>query len=268
MMKKIQIILITALLAVTAGYSDVVWSNNFEQDTVGANPTGTTELDPTDITADTYIKVVNTGPLGSDNSLAINNQSGVGMSAEFNTGSSVQSALQISFSFAQANYVNISKYLVLSVGQYGGAKVLSNNSTSRHSELRFNSRSSFGGYFNAVTTPTQAITPGTAYDVDWFLNDRETQISYTMNDTSYDLAANSVALWLDGVLITSGSLDSQTVGTEGNLGRIGFHTSGEGPDFLFDDFIVQTIVPEPATMGLLLIGMTAVMSVRRYGRIM
>ena len=64
------------------------------------------------------------------------------------------------------------------------------------------------------------------------------------------------------------SLDSQTVGTEGNLGRIGFHTSGEGPDFLFDDFIVQTIVPEPATMGLLLIGMTAVMSVRRYGRIM
>lgn len=267
-MKKMLLVLTALLLTALTGYSDVVWSNDFEQDTVGANPTGTTVLVPTAITADNYIKVINDGPLGTDQSMAINYQSGTSISMEFATGSSVQSALQISFSFSQANYVNISKYLVLSAGQYDGAKVLSNNSTSRHSELRFNSRSSFGGYFNAVTTPTQAITPGTAYDVDWFLNDRETQISYTMNDTSYDLAANSVALWLDGVLITSGSLDSQTVGTEGNLGRIGFHTSGEGPDFLFDDFIVQTIVPEPATMGLLLIGMTAVMSVRRYGRIM
>jgi hypothetical protein len=255
--------LIAMLLAAGAGYSDVVWSNNFESDTVGANPTGTMSLSPTAITADTYIKVINNGPLGSDNSLAINNQSGASMYTEINTGSSVQSALQISFLFAQMNYSNVSRYLTLSAGKYStAARTVTSSSTARHSELRFNSRSSFGGFFNAVTTPTQTITPGTAYAADWFLNDYETSITYRKNNVDYTLGANSVALWLNGSLIASGSLDAEAVGTEGNLGRIGFTTSGAGPDFVFDDFVV-TSIPEPAAVGLFMIGVVTVFVARR-----
>ena len=81
------------------------------------------------------------------------------------------------------------------------------------------------------------------------------------------LAANTVDYYFNGSLVYAGASFGTTVGglgTTNGPGRVAIFaaTSRTDLDYLIDNISVQ-VIPEPATMGMLLLGAVTILAARR-----
>jgi hypothetical protein len=276
-MKTIQGVIIPVLLSAGVGYSALL-NEDFEGQTVGINPTGVKYVAPTAVTATSYIKVVGSTPMGTGNGLAIYDNDSQNVGLEYNFSSA--SAVRVDLAFSPTAGGSSTGYMTFGLGQNEASTSARLGAAARRfAEMRFYGNGNLRLYWNAQASFTNvATTVGAANTLTWFLNDYDSQsVNYTVGSTTYTLPANSVAWWVNGALILNGAAEygpldladataGGTVGTsEGNLGRIGFSDSGvTGIDYFFDDLVVSTIaIPEPSTMGLVLLGSLAVLVARR-----
>lgn len=276
-MNKIPLVLLTMLLTAGVGHA-VVLDEDFEGQTVGANPSGAITVTPTAITATSYIKVVGSTPMGTGNGLAMYDNDSQNLGLEYNFTS--QSAVRVDLAFSPTAGGSSTAYMTFGMGRYNAsASQQLSASQRRFSEMRFYGDGDLRFYFNGAFTDYNDLVAGSANVLTWFLNDYDSQsVSYTVGTTTHILPANSVAFWVNDTLILNGlaeygALDladatlTGTVGTsEGNLGRIGFsETSITGMDYFFDNLVVSTIaIPEPSTISLLVFGSLMILAVRRW----
>ncbi len=274
-MKKIRTMLIAVLLVAGAGYSALL-TLDFTGQTVGNNPTGAKYIGPTAITGTSYIKVVGSTPMGTGNGLAIYDNDSANFGLEYNFTSA--SAVRVDMAFSPNAGGTVASYMTFAVGQNEtstGQRLSA--SGRRYAEMRFYGNGGLRLYWNTLGSYVNvATTVGAANTLTCFLNDYNSQsVNYTMGGTTYTLPTNSVAWWVNGALVLNGTaeygnLDMADVtangtiaNSEGNLGRIGFSdTSVTGMDYLFDDLVVSQI-PEPATIGMLILGTVTLLAVRR-----
>ncbi len=167
------------------------------------------------------------------------------------------SAASARFSFAWNNIGGVgASSMIASFAGYGDGRSMS-STAGRWQDLRLYDNGTI-----IVSANTKTITPdgggvqlvsGESHTMNVFANDYDSQtVSYTVNGSNITLAANSVAYWLDGKMLTfsngmeSTSLDiaeipagGGTIGTtSGNLGKYGFGT-GSGDlliDYVIDNF--------------------------------
>ena len=279
-MKLIQLVFVTMLLTAQMGYS-VVFYEDFEAQTVGSNPTGAKYVNPTAITASSYVKVVGSTPMGTGNGLAMYDNDSQNLGLEYNFAS--QSAIRVDLAFSPTDGGSSTAYMTLGLGQNeASTSARLGASGRRYAEMRFYGDGDLRFYYNSLGNfvDYNDLVAGSANVLTWFLNDYDSQsVSYTVGTTTHILPANSVAWWINDTLILNGlaeygSLDladataGGTVGTsEGNLGRIGFSDSGvTGIDYFFDSLSVSTIaIPEPSTVSMLLLGSIILLALRRRG---
>ena len=273
-MKETQIMLIAVLLAAGAGYSSLL-TQDFTGQTVGANPTGATYIGPTAITGTSYIKVTGSTPMGNGNGLAIYDNDAANFGLEYNFTSA--SAVRVDLAFSP-NAGTAASYMTFGIGQNeASTSARLGASGRRYAEMRFYGNGNLRLYWNTLGSYSTVVTTnGAVNTLTCFLNDYNSQaVNYTMGGTIYTLPTNSVAWWVNGALVLNagaqyGNLDMADVtaggtiaNSEGNLGRIGFSDTGvTGIDYLFDNLAVSQI-PEPATIGMLMLGAVTVMAARR-----
>ena len=288
-MKKLQIILMAVLLAAGAGYSALL-TVDFAGQTVGQQPTGAYRVDPlagnTNVLLST--KVVNDSMINKGTGNALNvydntaDTNGVaGVQYNFVSGTNTQeSAVGVKFQYTQRSTQTAigAGNLVVSLGEYGSGKT-------GMAEVQFGAlgkvRSVFGGSTSNMVND-QAFATGTVHTVEFFANDFDSStVNYTQNGTNYSLNANSYTIWIDGVNYggTAGNfmniimgVDGGTNGgpttvanTEWNFGKVAILSNGAqgGDDYDFGNIVVTALIPEPATMGMLLLGAVTVLAIRR-----
>jgi hypothetical protein len=108
-----------------------------------------------------------------------------------------------------------------------------------------------------------ALAAGSSNTISIFVNDTDSAIIYAGGT----LAANTADYWLNGSLAYAGATFGATVNalnTTNGLGRVAIFDASTRTDldYMFDNISVQAI-PEPATMGMLLLGAVTVLAVRR-----
>lgn len=289
MMKKtMQLIMAGTLMAATAGYCDVLLSEDFETgQTIGTSPTGATTVRPSSPTASgfTYITGSATNTAGSGNGVHFydsNSSDGNMLTYNFVADAASQlSAVRVDFSFAALATAGAGDdYIAVAFGEYSTSKTL-NASARRFTDMRLYNDGTvdFRSYLGsgAPYSNNHDISSG-SHDISIFVNDALASVNYTGLDSSaYVLAANSVAYWLDGALVvmnggeefTTMDLDdataSGTVGTTAdNLGKFGFNTgtSDVGLNYAIDDIEISTI-PEPAALSMLGLAAAGFIFIRR-----
>jgi len=282
-MKKMQIILMAVLLAAGMGYSAILTNLtvNFTGQTAGLKPTGANLVEPVANTSTNFVQVVASSAIGSGEAVRIYDTStnaGTGLHYNFvaNEGHQVNAA-GVKFQYTQRATLpagGSTGAFSIQVGSYNTFAGTSN----KIAELQVRNDTRVMQAFNGnPTTIIAAGNPlfvaGTVHTVELFVNDQDSKaVKYWQNGTEYSLAANSHIVYIDNVGYAAQSLnlavevDGGTVGTtEWNLGRLGFSTAGgvAGVDFEIDNIQVTDLIPEPATMGMLLLGAVTVLAVRR-----
>ena len=276
-MKKFQIILMAVLMAAGMGYSALL-SVDFSSDTLGSAPTATA-VRPVIQSATGMVQVVTGSAIGSGNAVRYVDNSTEGVALEYNfvANSNVQqSAVSFSFTYSQRSTSATAGTLDVGIGEYSTSSSASLNAgTKRFGGFQVRNNGQIYSVFGGATTAIGTFNAGTVNTVDMYFNDFDAMsVSYTNGVTGYTLAANTFDLFVNGTRY-SGALNTaaltdggvNTVGTsQWNLGRIGLSssTANAGLDVDFDNLVVNTLaIPEPATMGMLLLGAVMVLAVRR-----
>ena len=288
-MKKIQIILMAALLAATSGYSALLVNETFESGTVGQAPGAPAIVKPVGsaMTVTNSILVTATGPGTGKAVEFLDNAQAQATYLEYNfvaSSNAQKSAIAFSFSLSQTlmgdqNATNGT--FRMAIGQYSSdSSTIISSTTKMAAQFALDSAGTLRAYNNASATTVATLAAGSAHNVAMYVNDNDTSwAQYTVNGTNYNLVGNSVDYWVDGSRVLSGSLAlgmavidtngvASTIGaSEGNLGRIGFGstTAAFGLDVKLDNVVVSdiTVIPEPATIGMLMLGAITVLAVRR-----
>ncbi len=294
-MKKIQIILMAVLLAAGAGYSAVLVNATFETDTVGVGPgvpaTGTAAIFKPVQTAATVtnsVKVTATGPGSGQAVRVLDDAQAQASYLEYNFAASSnaqKSAISFSFALSQTlmgdqNATN--GVMRMSVGQYStDSSTILSSTTKMAAQFGLDSAGVLRAYNNGNATTVATFASGSSHTLAMYLNDNNTSwAQYNVSGTDYNLAGNSVDYWVDGSRVLSGAslqlamaiVDTNGVAgtiatSEASLGRIGFGvgTAPFGMDVTLDNIQVAdiSVIPEPATMGMLLLGAVTVLAVRR-----
>jgi hypothetical protein len=237
----------------------------FEDQTIGQQPTDATIVRPTSNLSDILVQVTGSASntVGTGNAVQfLDDNSADGSMLTYNfVGSEAEqvSAVRVDFSFAPLSTAGVGDdYIAVAVGEYSLDKTL-NGHTARYIDMRlcndgtvdFNRNSTVGGPYslgNVLSTTSNSISI--------FVNDYDSQsIDYVgLNSNTYTLAANSAAYWLNGslVLMNGGeeylNMDTVdptdggagTVGTtENNLGKFGFNTGSSDTNL---NYLIDTIV--------------------------
>ncbi len=281
-MKKMQIILMAVLLAAGAGYS-ALFTMDFEGQTVGTNPAAPAVVRPVNSlrTVDNQVTVVSTTTMGTGQGVRLLDNGAVGSQLEYNfvAASNAQvSAISYTFSYAQTAMANTNGAVTVSIGKYNTDTAGTTLNSTARNVFRMDLK---GDGWVAIASNNSAKAIGqyaqsTAHTVAIYANDYDTQqVKYTILGTDYTVNGNSADVWIDGALVGQGmsfylGMTNDLGGvlnvgnTTNNLGRIGFVSSSSaiGSDFQLDNLVVNEI-PEPATMGMLLLGAVTVLAVRR-----
>jgi len=283
-MKKFQIILMAVLMAAAVGHSAVITNLfvNFESDTVGAQPNATSVRPlPASQAATCSVTVVTGSAIGTGNAVRYVDQSTnspVGFEYNFVASSNHQeNAVGVKFTYSQRSTVSTTGFNVnIAVGEYStdNGNTL-NSSTRRIAEVQIRETGVVRSAFNGLTANLATYLPGTVHTVEFFVNDQDAaSVNYIQNGTTYSLAANSYSIYIDNISYGTGSIylaalvdggTATAATTQWNLGRFGI-TSASGAygfDIDFDNIVVTSLIPEPATVGMLLLGSIVVLAVRR-----
>ena len=272
-MKKMLVTLMAVLMAAGAGYSALLLSSGFETDTVGATPAslavnGGASYTPNNAawTAVNSFKTVNSSvnTAGTGNGVQFVDTSAVATKADFAL-SAAASAVKVSFAFSPvavsgtgANYMN--------VALTAGTAFSSGTGANRYNELRLRDDGSIRFDFTTGSV-VKTNTVGQSSTITMFVNDGSSAITYLALDGSgyKTLAADSVAYWMDNVFVNSGVLLAASAGTTNGLAALGFSstTTRTGINYVFDNITVESI-PEPATIGMVMLGALAIFGIRRY----
>ena len=287
-MKKIQIVLMAVLLAAGMGYSAVLTNLvvNFESDTVGSQPVAAA-VRPFVNVATSSVEVVTGSAIGSGKAVRYIDQSTNAQSGlEYNfvaSSNHQENAVGVKFTYTQRSTMADSQNISIAVGEYADSTAPTLNSGSRRiAEFQIRNsgivRSVFGGNTAALAVPGGAFAIGSVNTVELFVNDQDSStVNYVQGVTTYTLNANSYAIWVNGVnyggnaggLINTGAVVDAGAAiaqnTQWNLGRFSITSASgaTGLDIDFDNIIVTSLIPEPATMGMLLLGAVTVLAVRR-----
>jgi hypothetical protein len=288
-MKKLYAIIMIVLLATVSVQAAVLLDEDFETgQTVGTDPVGAVSVRPSTPTTNIYTKVVDSGvnTAGTGNGVEIKDNDAIDVTnLEYNfvdSAASQLSAVRVDFSFSALTTSGAGDdYIAVALGAYGDARSLG-ASAARYTDMRLYNdgtvdfRTATGATYDA----NNAINAG-VNTISIFVNDYDSQsITYTGLDSSdYTLAANSIAYWLNGSLVimrygeeyidmdNGDETAGGTVGTtENNLGKFGFNTgtSDVNLNYVIDDIVISEIVPEPATIGMLLLGSLTLFGARRF----
>lgn len=277
-MKILLPVLLLAALPGSAIAQTVFINETFETDTIGQLPT-----DPALRRTSLVSVAAGSGVIGTSNVVHFNDNSNTTAGVlEYNVGESAQSVLYVKFDVMN-NIPNptgtAANPLIFGIGAW--------NDTTSSSTLGSNANRAVNVEFYASgSSSTVRLRSGgntlgsnTTYDmselqsVQVWINDHQTNaVSYTRPDNyqTATLAANSVVIWINNVLIGGGTdagfgLQSTfTTGVDASLGRIGFNsTQANVLDFSIDNIYVATAapIPEPSTyaaiVGALALGLVA-----------
>lgn len=214
-------ILILSVVAVCVPvYSTILLNEDFEVgQTVGEQPTGATRVRSSPNTASNYVKVVadaeNAAGGGLGQGVQIYDNDGVGSALEYDVVGSGEvgiSFFRFSFDFAYVLGAGPDQ-ITLSGGAQGAA-------------LTSNSRRWFSTHFEANGSVEGVdVSDGLHHHMDVFVNDSDTDtLSYSGPEGAGLLPTNSVAFFVDGVLVNEDLLLDTVFDSSNNFGRIGFNT--------------------------------------------
>lgn len=271
-------------LAVAAGQAALL-SKDFESDTVGSAPVATS-VRPTPATSTNSVLVVAGTAIGTGQGVRFaDNSTNIASSLEYNfvaSSNTQKSAISASFTYSQ-NSVGAANAgtATFALGAYSDTvgEATLKDALRRFCEVKLSSNGKLAVVFNTSTVTVGTYATGTVHSVAIYANDYDSQsVQYTVNSANYTLGANSVAYWVDGVMIkTAGGaeygdlvLADITVGTntiansENNFGRFGLSSSQAqyALDLSVDNISINQI-PEPAALGMLAFGAIAVLADRR-----
>jgi hypothetical protein len=284
--RKIYVALFAGICLIAAtSQAQVLFSENFDAQTPGVNPTGFTVNLPASPTFGTLETTV--VPFGGGNGLQLLDQSGTG-NAQVQQDFTPSSSVHLSLSFTRNQNIvpaNATSGLFVSLGFLGGNQP---SLASRTMAIKLFNDGTFGmergiqgpgGVFVSSNTSgsapyeTPASGPFSTHTLDIFAYAGMTGgsgLSYTGPDSvGRTLAAKSYAVFIDSVLVTSFS-DSLSLGNygftspvatpysdPGDMGRFGLVTGGAtsrvGMDFTVDNITVS-VIPEPSAFALLALG--------------
>ena len=249
---------------VNAGYAG--FFHDFEDEAnLGGEPTVGGPGMPS-MTVSNYSHVVTgtTNTAGTGKAVEIFDDSldnGTGLEYNITPSTNGYSAASARFAFSWKNLGGVGTHnLFASFAGYGEGRTMS-GSAGRWQDLRLYDNGTI-----IVSANSKTITPdgggiqlvsGEPHTMNVFANDYDSQsVSYTVNGTPHSLGANSVAYWLDGVLLTfsngmeSTSMDLVEVGaTSGNLGKYGL---GTGSPDLVTDYVIDNFGGEELNTNALL----------------
>ncbi len=263
--------LLTQLILLTAGalglHAQTVFSENFEGDTPGTQPSATA-IRPITNTATNFVEVVTGSANGAGGGIGnglqlFDNDASTAFVYENNfvaDSSSQLSAISVSFDFAwESNLGGGSQdYGRFAVGSFNATTgPYLNQGANTFFEVRFRADGvvlAQGG----TDAETESILLDTSYSMDIFINDFDSaSIDYIdPNASLQSLGANSFAVYIDGVLLLEDSLRNGALTGDDNLGRMGIvsFTSDVGIDYTMDNYLVN-VIPEPNTAALVALGM-------------
>jgi hypothetical protein len=259
-MKKIKIVSVAVLLAAGAGYSALL-DVNFEGQSDGSQPSGTSYLRPTVNSSTQAVRVVSSTLLGGNRALQyLDRAVNTGTASAFNYTFASNGAVVASFSFSPSYDLGlVGNYVSIGLSQ----QRVVNTSTIMFGEVRLRGDGSAAFYSGGSALGSVDLAVGSSNTVSMFLNDTADTIVYAGGT----LAANTLDYWLNGSKIYSGASFGTGVGVLGTTNGMGQitvwdATSRTDLDYLIDNITVEAI-PEPATIGMLLLGAVTVFAVRR-----
>lgn len=283
--------------AASYGHSQILFSDNFNSQTVGNSVAGWTFLSPTTSTASRGVVIVNDGP--SDNSVRFYDTD-TGSTARIEQDFTPRSDIHLSLNFRRNADIAVDPVAASTTAFYvtiGANTLAQTTQANRDLEFRLFSNGQYrinratqdgGGNFSATALTTTANFEAAGPTFNWhsldiFMYDG-TPGGATKAFMGPDLVArildpNSFAVFIDGVFITPtsgatangdfGIFQSSIYGTDNNFGRLGLITGGAsaqtGFDYLVDDVVLSGIaaVPEPSTCAILGFGGLAFLIARR-----
>ena len=263
-MKKVKITLAAVLLAAGAGYSALLLDVNFESGTNGFAPAAD-YVRPLANSTTQAIQVVNSTLLGGSKAVqfldrAVN--TATSSSLQYNFASN--GAVVLSFSFSPSYVGGTSaNYLDFGLGQQATISAAGNLFCT--ARFRADGKVGFVSGGSSVAT-SAALAAGSSNTISIFVNDTDSAIIYAGGT----LAANTADYWLNGSLAYAGASFGTTVsalGTTNGMGRVAIFdaTTRTDLDYMFDNITVAAI-PEPATIGMVMLGALALFGIRRYQR--
>lgn len=237
-----------------SGDDSLLFSEDFESSTVGQKPnTANSVTSPSTPETDYFIKVVGEAEnfAGSGNGLEILDTAT--SSTRFavplipgTTGndSEYYNALEVELDFAWKDLEDSgSQRVILSLGESEPSTTFNAGSGGdRHLDIQFRENGSvrLGSSSTIVNVIDQQ-----SYKMNLFLNDDDTDsIVYTApGGTAVTLAANSVDVYINGVLAKQGGLVGDSLTSENNFGSFGLATgsSDSGMNYVFDNIIIKTV---------------------------
>lgn len=262
MNKSYLILSLAGLSFACNAHSQVLFSENFESQTPGNQPTGTA-VRPTSNSADLFAEVVtgaaNGAGGGVGNGVQLfdnNNNSAFAFENNFVADAPSQvSAIRLSFDFAWEQDLATSNYARGGIGAYSpDTSAVLNQGTNLFLEFRFTGDGEFYAS-GSGSNNTGSLNLGQAYHLDIFVNDFDSQsIDYDVpGGGTASLAANTFAAYLDGSLFLEDGLENAALTGDANLGRMGVVSFGgfTGISHTYDNFEVVNVIPEPSTYAML-----------------
>ena len=266
-MRKREISVIGMLLVSMSGYSAVIYTEDFSGYAIGAQPTN--------MTAKLGALIVNgSGTTGSGNAVQLTDSSASSaayMERNFAASEAGEyGAVSISFDLYNNQLASSAQNITFGIGSYSNnATYTMNANPTRYFNLEFSSATNtltFRASTN-VNLGTTSYNLGSANHIEVFVNDSETDgvgyIGGTLGTNSFAVYVNSSLVLVKGL----GTNSACVVGESDGLGRFGFYSGSTGIDqFTIDNIVVNNLIPEPASIGLLLIGGVTVLFLRRRNR--
>jgi len=265
-MKKRELMVVGLLLASMSGYS-ALYTENFSSYGIGVQPTNTT--------AKLNVLIINgSGTTGSGNAAQLtDNSASTAAYLESNFAANEAGeygAVSISFDIYNNQLASSAGNMTFGIGSYSNnATYTMNANATRYFNLEF---ASAAGTFvlraNGANLGSATYNLGASNHIEVFVNDSETAGVGYIGGT---LGTNSFAVYVNNSLVGVGvkglGASALSAGESDGLGRFGFYSASTSINqFTVDNIVVNNLIPEPASIGLLLIGGVTVLFLRRRNR--
>ena len=259
-MKKTQIILMAVLMAAGAGYSALLLDVNFESGTNGFAPAAD-YVRPSPNNTTQAVQVVNSTLLGGSKAVQFLDVSTQPTATSLQYNFASNGAVVASFSFSPS-YTNgtSGNYIEFGLSQ----QVNVSSAANMFGGVRLRADGRVGFVTNGASAYTSAgLAVGSSNTISIVANDTASDIVYL----GATVLANTASYYLNGSLVYSNAVfgsAATALGTTNGIGRVAMFDSTARVDlnYLIDNITVEAI-PEPATMGMLLLGAVTVLAVRR-----